>query len=67
MIVHLSDTAYVTLCGLVQPSDEADPDGINHQGIMSEAFTQLRILFPLSDFQDGVERGLIEYHKDAGT
>lgn len=47
--IELSELAYVTLCGLIQPEWE-----VNTEGIFSDAFTELRQKFPLADFQAAV-------------
>lgn len=54
--VLLSDEAYTVLCGLIAPNwltcDE--PDAVNHGGIYSEKWDELRAAFPTEHFHQAV-------------
>ena len=63
MIVELTEEAYSVLCGLVQPSEQVNADGI----IASEpAWNELRESFPLDAFESAVRGRVITYEADAG-
>jgi hypothetical protein len=69
-VVGMTREAFLVLCGLVQPNwlTSDDPDAVNHAGIYSEAWEELRETFPLARFREAVrERGEDFYHEEAGT
>jgi hypothetical protein len=60
--VTMTTEAFIVLCGLVQPSNE-----VNAQGIYSEAWDELRHAFPIEHFKKVAgERGEDFYYKDGG-
>lgn len=59
-MLALSKEAFAVVCGLVAPSDQ-----VNHAGIMTEAWDELRAVFPLSDFRKWA-RSANRYNKEAG-
>jgi hypothetical protein len=61
--VDLTDEAYAVLCGLVQPSDDVNVDGIVAD---QEVWDEIRTRFPLQDFQASVANGAVEYVEEAG-
>lgn len=68
--VGMSKEAFIVLCGLVQPNwlTSDDPDAVNHAGIYSEAWDELRSTFPLDIFRKAAqERGEDFYNEEAGT
>lgn len=68
--VGMTAEAFTVLCGLVQPNwlTSEDPDAVNHAGIFSEAWEELRRTFPLEHFRRvAQERGEDFYHEEAGT
>ncbi len=54
--VVLTEVEFVTLCGLVQ-----DDEDVESALIFSHAWPMLRDKFPISNFREGVERGVVEY------
>lgn len=64
--VNLSDEAYAVVCGLVNPSEDADEqNGVHHPGIFGP-FDEIRASFPVKAFWDAVEAGDVEYDAEAG-
>lgn len=71
--VTMSAEAYTVLCGLVQPDwmhaegEQDEAKAVNHAGIYSEAWDELRSAFPLEHFRTvAAERGEDFYHEEAG-
>lgn len=65
--VELSPEAYAVLCGLVQPSDDAAPDGVNHAGIFTATWDEIRAAFPAKRFHVWAASHEDFYDPDAGT
>jgi hypothetical protein len=69
-VVGLSEEAFTVLCGLVAPDwlTSEDPTAVNHAGIFSDAWDELRAKFPVDHFHKVARaRGEDFYHEEAGT
>ncbi len=60
--VELSEAEFAVVCGLVQPSNE-----VNINGIQTDVWEKLRGHFQLENFKLAVAQGIIEYDEEAGT
>jgi hypothetical protein len=51
-VIGLSEEAFTVLCGLVAPDwlTSDDPTAVNHAGIFSDAWDELRAKFPVDHF-----------------
>jgi hypothetical protein len=62
--IELSDAAYAVVCGLVQPSEEIEVNGITAS---ERVWEELRLAFPSHVFHANVAKGRVGYEFGWGT